>query len=107
MKIVPLKNKIVEYTHDKYPELIFELKLFDIVEGLRFYELAQQTVIGKPKEQEKAYLEVVKLGVKAVKDSETGEYVKESKLQLEWFILRALADEITLINSKRAEDVKK
>jgi len=108
MKIVPLKNKTVEYVCNQYgKDSIFELKIFDLAEGIRFYELAQQSVLGKPKEQEKAYIELIELGLKSVKNAKTGKAKKLDKLILEWFIIKDLADEITVINSRTVENVKK
>ena len=102
MKIVPLKNKTVEFVSKvHYKDRTYNLKIFDMTEGMTFQVICQGFRKASDKKAAELYVDLVELGLDSVKDESL------KKLTLEWFAIQELGDQIIRLNTKTVENVKK
>lgn len=107
MKIVPLKDKTVEYITERGPQdVTFILKVFDPITAVKFKELGEKAATAKERDMFKIHNDLVQIGVKHALNSE-GEKIPDKEMKLEWFIIEELSNKITAINQFRQENVKK
>ena len=103
-KIVPLKNEVVEEVCEDYnPNIIFPIKIMGFAEGVRFRELALESVTCEPERREQLYQEVIELGLDAEKiRGFEGETLKLPPYMYDW-----LVHKITVHNTITPSNVKK
>lgn len=102
MKIVPLTKKTVKCKLEGYnPNVLFEIKVFDMTEYIRFKELAIKTVSAKDESLFAIYQELIDMAVVDVTGFDGDE------LRLEPFMYEALCNKITEVNQVTSENVKK
>lgn len=102
MKIVPLKNKTIEYKSKKFhTDRTYKLKIFDMTEGITFSEILNS--FGKADDEKLGELciELVELGLDSVNTK------SKAKLVWEWFVIQEISNKIIEINSKTIDNVKK
>ena len=101
--LVPLKNETVKYKCKIFKDTEFELKVFNITEGMRFSKLARKSGTSNGEDDEEIYQELVDLGVISV----NGVPVSESETIVPWFVYVDLVNKLTEINTMDFENVKK
>ncbi len=101
--LVPLKNETVKYKCKIFNDTEFELKIFNIPEGLRFSKLARKSGISDGENDEEIYQDLIDLGVVSV----NGVPVSESETVVPWFVYVDLVNELTRINTMDFENIKK
>jgi len=101
--LVPLKNQTVKYKCKIFNDTVFELKIFNIIEGQRFSKLAIDSRASDGENDEEIYQQLIDLGVTSV----NGKPINEIDLPVPWFVYIDLANELTRINTMVINEVKK
>jgi hypothetical protein len=103
MKIVPLENETVEYICKRYDKnFIFHLKIFNLIEGSRFKQIAYDSRDKEGEELWELMSKVIEMGIDFGKTK-----LEDDELKLPWFVYQDLVDQITLINTVCVENIKK
>jgi len=107
MKVVSLKNKLVDYVCPRYKEdITFKLKVLDTSEVSLFHELHKEAQSAEGQEMFEIHSKLIELGLDHWIDAE-GEEHRDETPPLEWFNIVALSDQVVKVNCYTIENVKK
>ena len=105
MKLVPLKNKTVDFKGSGAHEgVTFVCKVLDPIESLKFRDLVEEAANAEGLRMFEIHQEVCALGLSHATD-EKGKEIES--LEVEWFVYEDLSNFITKINRISINNVKK